>query len=113
MKNRKNFEIKTRVCGNFWTEDLFFWSSPSSFDPHSRIHINKLLVPPKFISAPQSRYFDAGSASVAYKLIFVILLYSPSWFGQDTAKKPFGFRVKLPLLVYHTLWSLHAVPFYC
>ena len=47
---------------NFWTEDLFFWSSPCSFDPQwnkflvppcpSRIHINKLLVPPpKFISA--------------------------------------------------------------
>ena len=48
---------------------------------------------------------------MAYKLIFVILLYSPSCFGQETAKKPFGLRVKLPRFVYHTLWSLHGVPF--
>ena len=64
--------------------------------------------PPKFISAPQSHYPGAGPASVAYKLIFVILLYSPSCFGQETAKEPFGLRVKLPRLVYHTLWSLLA-----
>ena len=38
-----------------------------------------------------------------YKLIFVILLYSLSCFGQETAKKPFGLRVKLPRLVYHRL----------
>ena len=53
-----NFETITRICGNFFTEDLFFCSSPFSFDPHwnkflvppcpSWIHINKLLVPPKF-----------------------------------------------------------------
>ena len=46
-------------------------------------------------------------------LIFVILLYSPSCFGLETVKEPFGLRVKLPHLVYNTLWSLHAVPFYC
>ena len=84
MENRKNFEMKTRACGNFGTEDpLFFWSSPFLFDPQSRIHFNKLLVP------PQSRYPGAGPASVAYKLIFVIL-YSPSCFSQETAKEPFG-----------------------
>ena len=48
---------------------------------------------------------------MAYKLIFVILLHSPSCFGQETAKKPFGLQVKLPRLVYHTLWSLHGVLF--
>ena len=108
VENRKNFEIKTRVCGNFWTEDLlFFWFLPFSFDSHSRIHINKLHVP------PQSRYPGARPASVAYKLIFVILLYSPSCFGEETEKEPFSLRVKLPRLVYHILWSLHTVPFYC
>ena len=93
---------------------LVFWSSPFSLDPHSRIRINKFFVPPpKFISAPlQLRYPGAGPASVAYKLMFVILLYLPSCFGQETAKEPFGHRVKLPRLVYHTLWSLHAVALY-
>ena len=42
---------------------FFFWSSPFSFHPHSRIHINKVLVPPQnsFILF-QSRYPGAGSA---------------------------------------------------
>ena len=30
----------------FWLK-IFFWSLPFSFDPYSRIHINKVLVPPK------------------------------------------------------------------
>ena len=38
---------------------------------------------------------------MAYKLIFVILLYSPSSFGQETAKKPFGATFCLP----HTVES--------
>ena len=109
----QEFWDENQSLWKFWTEDLFFWSSPFSFDPHSRIHINKFLVPPQIHFCPQSRYPGAGPASVAYKLIFVILLYSPSCFGQETAKEPFGLRVKLPRLAYHTLWSLHAVPFYC
>ena len=40
MKNRKNFDTTTRICENFCTEDLFFWSSPFSLDPHS----HKLFV---------------------------------------------------------------------
>ena len=115
VENRKNFEMKTRVCGNFWTENLLFFG----------LHLFRLIHtleftlinfsrPPKFVSAPPlSRYPGAGPALVAYKLIFVILLYSPSCFGQEIAKEPFGLRVKLQRLVYHTLWSLHAVPFYC
>ena len=42
---------------------------------------------------------------MAYKLIFVILLYSPISFGHETAKKPFGHRVKLPRFVPHTVES--------
>ena len=72
MKNCKNFETTTRVCGNFRTEDLFFWSSPCSYDPHwnkflvppcpFRIHINKLLVAPQnlFLPPPWSCYPGAG-----------------------------------------------------
>ena len=61
MKNRKIFERTTRICGNFQTEDLFFWSSPFSFDPHSRIYINKVLMPQKnLFIPPQSRYSGAG-----------------------------------------------------
>ena len=41
--------MKTRICGNarnFWNED-FFWLSPFSFHPRSRIQINKVFVPPQ------------------------------------------------------------------
>ena len=75
-ENRTIFGAKTRICGNFWTEDLFFflfftseltktkickifelknfffWTSPYSFDPHSRIHINKVFMPPKISLCP-------------------------------------------------------------
>ena len=58
--------MTTRFCGNFRTEDLFFCSSPFSFDPHSRIHINKVLVPPKsLIIPPQPRYSGAGPVIIA------------------------------------------------
>ena len=56
----------------------FFWSSPFLFDPHARIHINKLLEPPPqdwLLSRLELRYPGAGPASVAYKLMFVILLF--------------------------------------
>ena len=65
VDNRTIFEMKTRSCGHFWSKDLFL-SSPFSFDPHFRIHIIKVLVPPpfKFIyTPPQSRYPGAGPAS--------------------------------------------------
>ena len=66
MKNQKIFERTTRICGNFQTEDLFFWSSPFSFDPHSRIYINKVLVPPKnLFTPPQLRYSGAGPVIIA------------------------------------------------
>ena len=42
-------------------------------------------------------------------VIIVITFYSPSCLGQETAKGPFGLRVKLPP-VYHTRRRLHAVP---
>ena len=114
VENRKNFEMKTRVCGTFRTEDLLVFGLRLFRLIHTlEFTLINFSCPPKFISAPQSRYPGAGPASEAYKLIFVILLYSPSCFGQETAKEPFGLRVKLPRLVYHTLWSLHAVPFYC
>ena len=40
----------------------------------------------------------------------VITFYSPSCLGQETAKGPFGLRVKLPP-AYHTRRRLHTVPF--
>ena len=41
----------------------------------------------------------------------VIVFYSPSCLGQETAKGPFGFRVKLPPAhLYHTRRRLHTVP---
>ena len=53
------FELKTF---------FFNWYSPFPFNPHSQIHINKLLEPPlKFISAPQSRSPGAGPA-ITYKI---------------------------------------------
>ena len=92
------FNPHFRICWKLqelWDKNQSLRSSPFSFDPLSRIHINKFLVPPpKFVFAFQSRYPGPGAASVAYKLIFVILLYSPSCFGQETAKEPFGLRVK-------------------
>ena len=36
----------------------------------------------------------------------VITFYSPSW--QETTKRPFGLRVKLPP-VYHARWRLHLL----
>ena len=42
-------------------------------------------------------------------IVIVITFYSPSCLGQETAKGPFGFRVKLPP-VYHTRRRLHTVP---
>ena len=98
VENRKNFELKTRVCGNFLTEDLVFGLHLFRLIRTLEFTLINFSCPPKFISAPQSRYPGAGPASVAYKLIFVILLYSPSCFGQETAKEPFGLLVKLPLL---------------
>ena len=58
--------MPTRIWGNFRTEDFFFWSSPFSFDPHCRIHTNKVLVPPQnlFIPPPQSRCSGAGPVIV-------------------------------------------------
>ena len=40
------------------------------------------------------------------------MFYSPSCFGQETAKGPFGLRVKLPPAppVYRTRRRLHTVP---
>ena len=42
--------------------------------------------------------------------VIVITFYVPSCLGQETAKRPFSLRVKLPP-VYHTWWRLHSVPF--
>ena len=42
-------------------------------------------------------------------IVSVITFYSPSCLGQETAKGPFGLRVKLPP-VYHTRRRLHTVP---
>ena len=47
--------------------------------------------------------------AVNFPVIIVITLFSPSRFGQETAKGPFGLRVKLPP-VYHTRWRIHTVP---
>ena len=40
--------------------------------------------------------------------VVVITFYSPSCLGQETAKRPYGLRVKLPP-VYHTRRRLHIV----
>ena len=55
--------------------------------------------------------FAKISARLAELLSFVIVItfYSPSCLGQETAKGPFGLRVKLPP-VYHTRQRLHTVP---
>ena len=54
-----------------------------------------------------------ASSAHQWPLIFVIPLYSPSYFSQEIAKEPFGLRVKLPRLVHlsTTLRSLHTAPF--
>ena len=84
MKNRKNFETSTRICGNFWPKDLFFWSSSFSLDPHwnkflvppcsSRIHINKFLVPPKnlfLLSPPPSHAILAPGLNRWLSLLYL------------------------------------------
>ena len=43
-----------------------------------------------------------------WPLIFVVPFYSPICFGQETAKEPFGLRVKLPLV---HLSTTHCVVF--
>ena len=43
----------------------------------------------------------------------VIAFYSPSCFGQETAKEPFGFSGQASSTcppVYHTRWRLHTDP---
>ena len=47
--------------------------------------------------------------SLDIDIVIVITFYSPSCLGQETAKGPFGLRVKLPP-VYHTRRRLHTVP---
>ena len=42
--------------------------------------------------------------------VIVITFYSPSCLGQETAKGPYGLRVKLPP-VCHTRRRFHTVPF--
>ena len=52
-----------------------------------------------------------ASSAHQWPIMFVILLYSPSCFGQKTAKGPFGLQVKLPHLVPslpHTVESYHC-----
>ena len=51
------------------------------------------------------------SESVALPKFFYIILHIPRCFGQETAKKPFGFQVKLPPvhLFIHKRWRLHTV----
>ena len=41
-----------------------------------------------------------ASSAHQWSISFVMMLYSPSCFGQETAKEPFGLRVKLPRLVH-------------
>ena len=61
MKNRKNFETITRICGKFWTEDLFLGSARCliltgiKFScPRSPLEFTwiNFSCPPKTISAP-------------------------------------------------------------
>ena len=44
-------------------------------------------------------------------IVMVITFCSSSCLGQETAKGPFGLRVKLPP-VYHTRWRFHTVPLF-
>ena len=64
------------------------------------------LVPPHFRLVPPTS-FALATALVVIEI--VITFYSPSCLGQETAKGPFGLRVKLPP-VYHTRQRLHTVP---
>ena len=59
--------------------------------------INSFKLLPIFSSFSSLKWFQ--------KLVIVITFYSPSCLGQETAKAPFGLRVKLtpPLFTsYHT-----------
>ena len=96
VKIRKNFETKTRICGNFWIQDLSFFlvftkeigkiastiiricglhlvrlihTRINCVPCPSRIHINKLLVPPKFIFAlpPSHAILAPGLTQNKYK----------------------------------------------
>ena len=57
-----------------------------------------------FLAGKASRQFWFGST-----LVIVITFYSPTCLGQETAKGPFGIRVKLPP-VFHTRRKLQSVP---
>ena len=58
VKNRKDLETTTRICGNFETKTFFELLVPPC--PH-RLHINKLLMPPQnLFLPPQSRCPGAG-----------------------------------------------------
>ena len=83
------------------------WGAPPT-DPQNS--------PPLRISgyAPERRFYH-NEYRLHYTVItncnyiFVITFYLPSCLGQETAKGPFGLRVKLPP-VYHTQRKLHTVP---
>ena len=62
--------MKFRV--DFGTKNFFFlWSSPFSFDPHSRIHINKTLVPPKIYLCPPSHAVLAPGLHVGHARVTI------------------------------------------
>ena len=52
-----------------------------------------------------------GAFSGVLFFVILVIFYSPIYLGQETAKGPFGVRVKLPPL-YHTRWRLHYIPFF-
>ena len=61
------FELKTFFF-------FFFWSSLFLFDPYSRIHINKVFVPPQnLFMPPQPRYPGAGPATCHFSIILISL----------------------------------------
>ena len=67
----KKFEMKTRVCENFWTEGLFvfFTSSPFLFDPHRPGAPGGIPgpCPPKWLLVPPKRKLSPPSEDCAPK----------------------------------------------
>ena len=86
MEIRTIFEMENRICenaGTFSDEDFVFFAlhlrmrgysrwTLFSFSPHSRIQINKVLVPPP---PPQSRYPGARPTRIFRELEILLINY--------------------------------------
>ena len=88
---------KQAILGYFWYKQVRF---PVVSDHGLNKNTSRLFT---------SFYFHVQQTRGSIDVI-VIAFYSPSCLGQETAKRLFGLRVKLPP-VYHMRWRLQTVPF--